>query len=169
LEKCYAFEVIYDDVKNPLIDKIIKSKNKVEFIKYAIIDRDDETEFFFNKKGPSGSQLVNFSTKNNKNVMESYKVKTTSIDNLLRKNDLKKPDLIKSDIEGAELFALKGAIETIKKYRPQLAFSIYHSDNDFVEIPLWLSKNLENYVYRIGHYYFKPRETVFYAIPKELA
>ena len=40
-----------------------------------------------------------------------------------------------SYLAGAELPALKGGIETIKKDRPQLAISIYHSVEDFLEIP----------------------------------
>lgn len=39
------------------------------------------------------------------------------------------------DIEGAEPFALKGAIESIKKFKPKLAISVYHSLTDFFEIP----------------------------------
>ena len=72
------------------------------------------------------------------------------------------------DIEGAELSALKGGMEIIKKYRPQLAISIYHSSEDFVNIPLYLSENLENYKFRIGHYSDTIIETVLYAIPNEL-
>ena len=47
------------------------------------------------------------------------------------------------DIEGAEMPALIGGINTIKKYRPQLAISIYHTNSDFINIPLYLKNNLE--------------------------
>lgn len=53
------------------------------------------------------------------------------------------PDFIKMDIEGAELAALKGGIKTITKCRPQLAISIYHSSEDFINIPLYLKDNLK--------------------------
>ena len=72
------------------------------------------------------------------------------------------------DIEGAELPALKGGLEIIKRHRPQLAISIYHSSEDFINIPLYLSENLENYTFKIGHYSPLIYETVFYAIPNEL-
>jgi FkbM family methyltransferase len=42
--------------------------------------------------------------------------------------------LIKVDIEGSEQDFLKGAINTIKKFKPILLLSIYHSINDFFEI-----------------------------------
>ena len=78
------------------------------------------------------------------------------------------PDFIKMDIEGAELSALKGGMSTIKKCRPQLAISIYRSSEDFINIPLYLKENLENYKFRLGHYSPRLSETVLYAIPNEL-
>ena len=64
--------------------------------------------------------------------------------------------------------ALKGAKETIEKYRPQLAISIYHSDSDFINIPLYLNKTLQDYTFKLGHYSRDNNETVLYAIPDEL-
>jgi len=45
------------------------------------------------------------------------------------------PTLIKMDIEGAELGALRGARQTISQCRPRLAVTIYHSLEDFLGIP----------------------------------
>jgi hypothetical protein len=39
--------------------------------------------------------------------------------------------LIKLDIEGSELEAIKGALETIKKFKPILLISVYHRPEDF--------------------------------------
>ena len=70
------------------------------------------------------------------------------------------------DIEGAELSAIIGATETIKNHRPQMAISIYHCDNDFINIPKYLYENLDNYTYKLGHYSPDINETILYAIPK---
>ena len=72
------------------------------------------------------------------------------------------------DIEGAELPALKGGINTIITDRPQLAISIYHSFSDFINIPIWMYENLKDYTFRLGHYHSITSETVIYAIPDEL-
>ena len=42
--------------------------------------------------------------------------------------------LIKVDIEGAEQDFLKGALGTIRKYKPVLLLSIYHNVSDFLDI-----------------------------------
>lgn len=171
LEKIYAFEAIYDIAKNPAMDAILKKSNKIEIINSAVADKDGEAVFCLNNALLSGSVLKDVSTK--KHDSEKYtdlerKVKLTSIDNYFSNNNIKAPDLIKMDIEGAELPAIKGAMNVINKFRPQLAISIYHSDFDFVNIPIFLSENLSDYTFKLGHYSRDNSETVFYAIPKEI-
>ena len=171
LEKIYAFEAIYDIAKNPAMDAILKRSNKIEIINSAVADKDGEAVFCLNNALLSGSVLKDVSTK--KHDSEKYtdlerKVKLTSIDNYFSNNNIKAPDLIKMDIEGAELPAIKGAMNVINKFRPQLAISIYHSDFDFVNIPIFLSENLSDYTFKLGHYSRDNSETVFYAIPKEI-
>ena len=73
------------------------------------------------------------------------------------------------EIEGAEMSAVKGGIDYIKENRPQLAISIYHTNDDFINIPIYLKNNLQNYQYKLGHYSAGTAETVLYAIPDELA
>lgn len=69
------------------------------------------------------------------------------------------------DVEGAELIALKGAEQTIKKYKPKLAISIYHKPNDLWEIPLLIKSWVPEYKIYIRHYNVVSSETIMYAIP----
>ena len=62
---------------------------------------------------------------------------------------------------------MKGGETLIKKSRPILAVSIYHSLDDVVDIPIYLHDNLENYDYFIRHHSYSWPETVIYGIPKE--
>lgn len=75
-------------------------------------------------------------------------------------------DLIKMDIEGAEMNALKGGMKVIKRDRPVLAVSIYHSLEDYYEILKLLLKELSNYKYYVRHHSMVFCETVLYAIPE---
>jgi len=60
-------------------------------------------------------------------------IQITDIDSFVRENNVDL-GLIKLDIEGYELEAIRGAIESIKKYKPILLISIYHCFKDFFEI-----------------------------------
>jgi len=94
-------------------------------------------------------------------------IEVTSIDQFVEDNHIEKVDFIKMDIEGAELEALKGAVATLKRDRPQLAICLYHKKEHFFQIPLFLNRLLDNYTYRIGHYTAGTLETVWYGIPQE--
>ena len=49
---------------------------------------------------------------------------------------------IKMDIETFEMKALRGAENTIKRYKPELAVCVYHQDSDIYEIPRYI-KSIE--------------------------
>lgn len=71
---------------------------------------------------------------------------------------------LKMDVEGAELSALRGAANIIKKYRPYCAVCVYHRKNDLVDIPLYLKSLVSNYrFYLRGGYH-----TILWAIPMEM-
>lgn len=76
-----------------------------------------------------------------------------------------KVTFIKMDIEGAELEALKGCQNIIKKYRPKLAISVYHKKGDLVEIPIYLMNLVPDYHFYLRHYSSGFVETVLYALP----
>jgi hypothetical protein len=62
----------------------------------------------------------------------AYQVETQSkdlvevrrLDEVLNENPLARLDIMKIDVEGAELRLLRGAVETLRKYRPVLLFEV---------------------------------------------
>jgi FkbM family methyltransferase len=72
---------------------------------------------------------------------------------------------IKLDIEGAELEALKGAAETIRRNRPKLAVCVYHKPGDLFEIPLFISSLVPEYRFYLRQHQPVACETVLYAVP----
>ncbi|WP_432738034.1 FkbM family methyltransferase [Maridesulfovibrio sp. FT414] len=117
-------------------------------------------QFIFSTLG----EIINDS----KSITEGTSVKVCSLDNESAKLGLDRLDLLFCDIENSELPMLKGAINLIKKSRTQLAISFYHSKHQFLDIPLFLIDNLENYIFKVGHYEPHIGDSVFYAIPKEV-
>lgn len=77
----------------------------------------------------------------------------------------KKITFIKMDIENSELEALKGAKKIIFEQTPILAISIYHSFNQFLEIPLWIKRIDINYKLYIRQHKTTFDDTICYAIP----
>ncbi len=167
LKKTIAFEVIYNITRTEYIEDFILN-DKLEIVPFALGDKVSTTNFYINRQNTGASFcgfLVNNSTINN---MEKIVVPITTIDKYCKHHKIN-PDFIKMDIEGAEMSALKGGIDYIKENRPQLAISIYHTNDDFINIPIYLKNNLQNYQYKLGHYSACTAETVLYAIPDELA
>jgi FkbM family methyltransferase len=92
---------------------------------------------------------ASFIPSNNKdfNDYERRPIEIVSIDNFVKENSLN-IGLIKMDIEGFELEAIKGAKETIKTFKPVLIISLYHRGKDFFEIPYLLKKLVPSYNFR---------------------
>jgi len=77
-----------------------------------------------------------------------------------------KPNFVKMDIEGAELQALKGLEETIDKYKPFLAISVYHKAEDLWEIPFWVKSNFPFYQFKLRLHGHMLNELILYCIPQ---
>jgi len=67
------------------------------------------------------------------------------------------------DIEGAELKALQGAEDTLLRFKPSLAISLYHKDSDFIDIPKYLANLDLGYKFYLDHFTVYKNETVLYA------
>lgn len=75
--------------------------------------------------------------------------------------------LIKMDIEGAELHALSGAQNIIRKQHPKLAICVYHHISHLWKIPLYIRELLPDHKLYLRHHTNLEYETVCYAIPTE--
>ena len=71
---------------------------------------------------------------------------------------------IKMDIEGAEIDALVGAQNTIRKYKPTLAISLYHKPEHLFTIPLLINSWNLGYKFYIRSHGNNLLETVLYCV-----
>ena len=92
---------------------------------------------------------------------------SVTLEDFIKKNRLKKVDIIKFDLEGAEETVIPTLQNVVNKYRPQLAVSIYHKTCHLWELPMQLIKMCPNYDFYLNFYCCEQYEVIFYCIPHE--
>jgi FkbM family methyltransferase len=160
--KVYSFEFIPDNIKLFNINKSFNPNlaDQIELVERPVSNITGNT-IYYKDQGP-GSKIEIHPFEG-----QTGTTTTITVDDLIKQYNINKVDFIKMDIEGAEPFALEGAIETIKKFRPKLAIAIYHSMDDFTNIPNWiLDLNLGYEIY-IDHFTIHAEETVCFAKIKQ--
>jgi len=160
--RVYSFEFIPGNIKlfNINISLNPELKKRIELIEHPISNKTGDKIYFFDNGPGSRVEIEPFER-------QTGSTTTITIDDLVKTKNIDTVDFIKMDIEGAELPALQGALETIKKFKPKLAIAIYHSMDDFVNIPNWiLSLNLDYEIF-IDHYTIHAEETVCFAKPRK--
>lgn len=80
------------------------------------------TFYIHNDTDSSGDGMID--TQRANSTSRSITVKANTLDNWSIENNIPAIHLVKMDIEGAELFALQGSIEFLKKYKPTLYLEI---------------------------------------------
>ena len=127
----------------------------VKLIRRALWNKSDQS-LTFSDHGPG--------TTIHADQLSPYSVNSITIDDFVKQRKLPHVDFIKMDIEGSELQALQGALETLKAHRPKLAISIYHlPPMDYVDIPEFLLSLDLGYRLYVRHYTIHAEETVLYA------
>lgn len=103
--------------------KLVKETSTVDFPCITLpLAASDQTGIQLLSSNDSGSAI---------SVDGDLAIQTTSIDSLLHGH---KVSTLKLDIEGAEKAAIQGSAETIQKWKPGLAVSVYHKPQDLWEI-----------------------------------
>ena len=170
VQKIYAFEPLYHLCKKEFEDKLISKNDKIKIVEKALWDKKETLQFkAISQAAYTGSAIKDVSNTTTLNKKGDFiDVEAISIDEFVAEINIEKVDFIKMDLENSELNALNGAIETIQRDRPQMAICIYHSFEQFIEIPVFFDKMLDNYVYKL---YYDPIdrlcEVIIQAIPKE--
>ena len=70
------------------------------------------------------TNATNFSISEQGDIVETFECRAVTLDDYARGQGLSSVDLIKMDIEGAELFALRGARELLESSRPTILLEI---------------------------------------------
>lgn len=77
------------------------------------------------------------------------------------------PSYVKLHLEGHELDALRGAEATLRRCRPIVAATAYHSDAGLWELPTWLMSTLSGYRHYLRLHSWCGTGAVIYSLPAE--
>ena len=125
--------------------------NKISLVNLGVSDKNETLEFNDN------SDLLCNRVSNIKE--NTIKIQTCSVDNFLNGKEI---NFLISDIEGYEINMLKGAINTIKNYKPKMAISVYHKPDDLLTIPEFIKNLVPEYKFALRHHNITFDDTVLY-------
>lgn len=150
--KIYAFEPEHNNFK--LMSKTININN---LKKVVPVNKALDSE-----KGTLN--ILNLGVKSHISVEGNQRVEAITIDDFVSEHNLS-VGLIKMDIEGYELNALRGAEATIKQFQPVLLISIYHNPEQYFKTVGYIKSINPNYqiIIRKLHPYTLFLETNFIA------
>lgn len=149
----YAFDPIAEHLQ--IMEHNIKSFPHANVIPmpYGLSDRDvDEPPLVLDKYNPGFRA-------------DKQTVPLRRIDTLVQQGEIARIDFLKLDVEGSEMESLHGAAQSIERFRPKMALSLYHKPNDLFEIVNFVRSTHPFYKLYLGHYTIHSEETVLYCDP----
>lgn len=152
-KKCICFEPDEQCIKQ-LKDIIKNESGNIELIELGAYDKKDILKFAVNDNDEKHA-TAHISDKGGE-----LSVEVDSVDNCIHE----KITFLKMDIEGSELKALQGSKMTIQKYMPKLAVSVYHNNEDLLEIYEFIKSLPIDYNIYLRHYNHSATDTILYAV-----
>jgi FkbM family methyltransferase len=143
--KIYSIEISQKSIEKYKINLAGNNigTDKFEIINICIASSNDRPDVRFPDTGSSGLSILRKTGK-----YDDVLVEQRSLDYIVDKYKIT-PRFIKVDIEGNSLEFVRGAKETLIKFRPVLSIAIYHNPYEFFEVKPLLEKLLDGYVFLI--------------------
>jgi len=120
--RIYAFEPIQDTYKYLITNLTLNNARNVFPFNIGLSEKEGSSTYFY---FPGGSVLAS-----EKNLIQCPKAQETvckvdALDKFISSQKIDKIDLIKCDVEGAELFVVKGGINSIKEFLPIIFIELF--------------------------------------------
>lgn len=147
-QKIFSFEPDQYNFKRLQTNMSNYKYHAVKCVNEGLYEKDDELKFSAN--GTLGAALSD--------IGETM-VKVTSLDN---HEEYENVSVIKLDIEGSEIPALKGCEKLLATKHPRLAVCVYHNNEDLLEIYRVLKEY--DYLFYLRQHSASVEETVLYAL-----
>ena len=144
-----GFEMDSENYK--IASEVAKNKNFV-VENFGLGDENKSVTYRHAKDNIGGSKI---------SINGTLKTQIITLDSYVQEHHLPSVDFIKMDVEGAELSILKGATNTITRFKPRLALSAYHKPEDIFTLIRFLKTIRPDYEFAFRHYKTTPDITPF--------
>jgi FkbM family methyltransferase len=112
----FSFEPIKEEMQ--IQKKLFSFKKKIIFYNFAIGKKNSRKNFYITKRKDSSS-FYKFNKPNSSNqdykIIEQREIKVFKLDTILFNKNLKKPIILKLDVQGYEMEVLKGSLKILKR------------------------------------------------------
>jgi len=142
VKKVYLFEPLNDltiGLERTFNREI--EEGKVFVITKALSNKSGSSRLDVNKEYICEAQVSEVGTE---------KIEIITIDEFVKQNKLSKIDFIKMDIEGEEIKAIEGALDSIKTFHPKMSIAVYHQYENAFRIKDLILETCPQYKIKFG-------------------
>jgi len=129
--RVFAFEPLTENFRHLEHNIHLNDFDYVNAIECALADR-DETALFLISKSPTWGELASVSGRVEDEIGRT-EVTVCRLDTIVQQRSFPMPNLIKIDVEGAEVLVLNGALTTIQQARPILLIELHGTNAAIAE------------------------------------
>jgi FkbM family methyltransferase len=133
--KVYAFEPIPENLATLRHNVALNGLSNVVVVDKALSSQTGTAQMFVSPWSAFHSLNVEGATKQDNHGAEAgeMEVQTITLDEFLQGDGVRAPDLLKIDVEGAELIVVQGMAETLRTAQPLLLVELHDTKLDYIE------------------------------------
>ncbi len=157
--RVYAFEPLASNFHLLARNKDLNHFDRVSAAKLAVSDQVGEVDFFVPPLSCSGvGHIVDGPIDDPNGYVD--KVQTTTLDDFVSHHNVRRMDFLKIDVEGAELRVLRGASESLRRFRPTIMIEFFPQGLASLHTSAWELLDaihaLDYTTFRIDHGHLQP-------------
>ena len=133
-----SFEPNHTNYQHLLVNMRMNNIHNIKPYEVALGDLNGQTTLYISDDSEGHSVKL-------KRSNSSTQINIRILDSIVQELKIDHVNIIKVDVEGAELDVLKGASDTLKRFCPILSISAYHYHNELAEVVEWISSHFGFY------------------------
>jgi FkbM family methyltransferase len=151
--KVISFEPFEENFKNLENNVRLNKSENITLVKKGLTDKVDKIDLYYDSKEQNLGMVTSFI--GNNNYDKKVIIETTSLDKYLIENTINAIKFIKIDIEGGELLALNGMVNSIIKFEPIIQVEI---DESILNNTPYSKIDVLNFFDEINYEMFEPTQ-----------